>query len=44
MTDFVAASCVGLAQIGVGHPFDTSFRENGGGYQSRATIEVGSFL
>ena len=24
MTDFVAASCVGLAQIGVGHPFDTS--------------------
>lgn len=24
MADFVAASCVGLAQIGVGHPFDTS--------------------
>ena len=24
MTDFVAASCVGLAQIGVGHPFDTT--------------------
>ena len=24
MTDFLAASCVGLAQIGVGYPFDTS--------------------
>ena len=24
MTDFIASSCVGLAQIGVGHPFDTS--------------------
>ena len=24
MSDFIAASCVGVAQVGVGHPFDTT--------------------
>jgi len=24
MSDFVAAACVGLAQVSVGHPFETT--------------------